>query len=176
MNIALSIPFFTLSNAEINFVSQELSWKLFTIAKALLITKQIELIEKKMFLAISLNLNEEIFLIHVAAPSLNSEIYPFYRVQLAFFFVNDAFTVVFSEYADFIDVYFLAEFAVKLSEYIEINNHPIDKVDGQQPPYRLIYRLKLIKLEILKTYIEINLVNSFIQTFKVLAEASIFFI
>lgn len=37
-----------------------------------------------------------------------------------------------------------------------------------------IYRLKLLKLKRLKAYIEINLANSFIKSFKSLAKALIF--
>ena len=43
------------------------------------------------------------------------------------------------------------------------------------PPFELIYRLKLVKLETLKAYIKINLANGFIQPFKFLAGAFILF-
>ena len=52
--------------------------------------------------------------------------------------------------------------ASKLSKHTKINDHAIKLVDGQQPPYRPIYSLGLVKLETLKAYIETNLANGFI--------------
>ena len=51
---------------------------------------------------------------------------------------------------------------MKLLENTKINEYIIKLEKSKQPPFKLIYSLKLIKLEILKTYIKINLANGFI--------------
>lgn len=51
MDFAFEMLFLTLSNVEINFNNRELKWKLYTIAKAFSTTNQIELVEKKEFVA-----------------------------------------------------------------------------------------------------------------------------
>lgn len=79
------------------------------------------------------------------------------------------------EYSDFGNI-FTKELAVKLLEYLSINRNIIYLEISNQLLYRLIYSLKLIKLEILKTYTKIYLVNDFICLLKSSAEVSILFI
>ena len=80
-----------------------------------------------------------------------------------------------AEYADFANV-FLKELAEVLSEKTSINEHAIELVDDKQPPYEPIYSLGPVELETLKTYIETNLANGFIQLFKSLAGFPILFV
>ena len=47
--------------------------------------------------------------------------------------------------------------------------------ENNKPFFRLIYSLELVELEILKTYIKINLVNNFIRLSKFLAKIPNFF-
>ena len=47
--IVLDMLFLTFSNADVQFVGKELTWKSYTIVKALPITKWIELVNKKKF-------------------------------------------------------------------------------------------------------------------------------
>lgn len=56
-----------------------------------------------------------------------------------------------------------------------INKHVIELINNQQPLYRPIYALNLVKLEKLKTYIKTHLKTGFIQPSKFLVRASIFF-
>ena len=49
MEVGLRMPFLTLSNADIQFVKKDLSWRSYTAVKALSTTKRIELIDKKVF-------------------------------------------------------------------------------------------------------------------------------
>ena len=65
--------------------------------------------------------------------------------------------------------------ALELSEYIGINDHSIELIYEQPLLYELIYSLRPIELETLKTYIKTNLANSFIRLSKSLAKALIFF-
>ena len=75
---------------------------------------------------------------------------------------NEASTSISIEYSDFVNV-FSPELALELLEHTGINIHAIKLVDDWQPPYGPIYSLALVKLETLKTYIEINLKNGFIR-------------
>lgn len=70
---------------------------------------------------------------------------------------------------------FFWDLASKFFNYTKINNHSIQLVDSKQSPYRLIYSLKPMKLETLKAYIEINLINRFIKLSKSPISATIFF-
>ncbi len=56
-----------------------------------------------------------------------------------------------------------------------MNKHAIELIDGKQPSYGPIYALSPVKLETLKTYIEIHLKIGFIWPSKSLARVSIFF-
>ncbi len=85
--------------------------------------------------------------------------------QIAHLKADEAPSKVPSKYANFADVLFL-KFAAKLPKHTEINNPTIELVDDWQSLYSPIYSLELIKLEILKTYIQNNLANSFIRPFK----------
>ena len=75
---------------------------------------------------------------------------------------------------DFTDV-FSPDLTSELSKNTGINNHAIELVEGQQPPYGPIYSLGLVELETLKAYIETNLANGFIRPSKSLAGAPILF-
>ncbi len=88
--------------------------------------------------------------------------------------MDKALTKVPSKYTDFVDV-FSPKLAVKLPEYTKINNHAIELVDDQQPPYGLIYSLGSVELETMKAYIKNNLANNFIKPSKSPAGVLIFF-
>ena len=57
---------------------------------------------------------------------------------------------------------FLKKLAKELPEYLSINKYIISLKVNKKLFYNLIYGFKLIKIEIFKTYIKINLVNLFI--------------
>lgn len=57
-----------------------------------------------------------------------------------------------------------------------MNNYPINLLNNKQPFFNSIYSLELIKLEILKTYIKIDLTSSFIRLSKFLFGTSILFV
>lgn len=64
----------------------------------------------------------------------------------------------------------------KLLELTKINNYIIDLIKGKQPPYRLIYSLEILELEILKNYFIIHLANDFIKPSTLLKSTLIFFV
>ena len=67
MEVVLGMSFLTFSNINIQFVKKELTWRSYTAAEALPITKQIELIDKKKFAKTALDEEFETFGMHVAA-------------------------------------------------------------------------------------------------------------
>ena len=80
-----------------------------------------------------------------------------------------------AEYSDFADV-FSKKLEQVLPERTGINEHAIKLKNSKQPPYRPIYSLGPVELKILKTYIETNLTNGFIQLLKSSAGTAILFV
>ena len=126
---------------------------------------------KKKFVAVALDPESETFVVHVillsfnASPSsslLELDVHPSCKPQVSDLIAEEAPTKVPTEYSNFADV-FSPDLASKLPEHTEINNHAIELVNGQQPPYGSIYSLRPVELETLKAYIETNLANGFIR-------------
>ncbi len=124
----------------------------------------------------ALNPEHEAFVIHVAAFSvdLGDEVYPLRRAQIAHLKADEALTKVPSKYADFADV-FSPKLAAELPKHTKINDYTIELVDDWQPPYGPIYSLGPVELETLKAYIENNLANNFIRSFRSPGGAPILF-
>ena len=59
--------FLTLSKANIRFAERKLVWRIYTAAEALPTTRRVEIIDKREFTAAALNVDDEIFMVHVAA-------------------------------------------------------------------------------------------------------------
>ena len=102
------------------------------------------------------------------------DVHPSCKVQIAASMANKALTSILTKYSDFADV-FSPELASELLEHIEIKDHAIKFVDDWEPPYGLIYNLRSVELETLKTYIEINLANSFMRLSKSPVKPPIFY-
>lgn len=81
---------------------------------------------------------------------------------------------ILTKYLEFANV-FAKKSAAELSEHSQSNQHLINLELYKQLPYGLIYSLGPIELKILKNYIEINLVNSFIRLTKFPTRALIIF-
>ena len=74
---------------------------------------------------------------------------------------DKAFIMILTKYLNYNNI-FLVENTIKFLEYTRINNYIIKLEKDKQLLFRFIYTLKLIELEISKTYIKINLANNFI--------------
>ena len=157
--VVLGMPFLTLSNADVQFVEKELTWRSYTTAEALPTTKRVELIDKKEFAKAALDKNSETFVVHVASFSLIPGIHPEKKAQIAFLLTEKV--KIPDEYSDFTDV-FSKEKALVLPERTKFNEHAIDLEDCKQLPYGPIYSLGPVELETLKTYIETHLKTGFI--------------
>lgn len=64
MEVVLRMLFLIFSNANIQFVKKNLIWRSYILAKALFITKQIELTNKKELNKATLDENIEAFVMH----------------------------------------------------------------------------------------------------------------
>ena len=170
--VVLGMPFLTLSNADVQFVEKELTWRSYTTAKALPTTKQVEIINKKEFAKAALDEKSEIFVVHVASLNLTPGINLDRAAQIASLLTEKV--KIIDKYSDSTKV-FSEEKALVLPERTELNKHAIDLEDGKQPPYGPIYSLGREELKTLKTYIETHLKTRFIRPSKSPAGAPIFF-
>ncbi len=175
-DIVLGMPFLIMSNADVDFQARDLQWRSYTIGDVLLTTRQVKLIKKKEFAVAILDPKHEVFVVHIAALSVDSgdEVHPSRKAQIAYLKANETPSEVSGKYADFVD-FFSPKLAAELLEYTGINDHTIKLVDDHQPPYDPIYSLRAMELEILKAYIENNLASGFIKPFKSAAGAPILF-
>lgn len=162
MKVVLEMPFLIFSNANIWFAKKEFKWRRYLTIEALPIIWRVKLINKREFAAAALDENTETFVIRVAALLIPTmQVHLSYQVQLGLLLTNKTFTKIMSEYSNYADV-FSFNHAIELLKNISINEHAIKLIEGRQPLYRLIYSLKLVELEILKTYIETYLKSEFI--------------
>ena len=176
--LVFGMSFLTLSGADIDFLGCELRWRIYITEKVLPTTRRVELMGNKKFAAAVLDPEHETYVVYVASlsftPLASLNIHPSRRPQISGLITKEAPTNVSVEYSDFADV-FSSDLASKLPKHTGINNHAIDLVDCQQPPYRPIYSLGAVELETLKAYIETNLANGFIRPSKHPAGALILF-
>ena len=130
LEVVFRMPFFTLSDGDVNFLGQELRWRTYTTEEAFPTTRCIELVGKKEFATIMLNPENEIYLVHVrsvsfiASPNfspLELDIYPFYRLQMFGLIAKETLTKIPAEYLDFADIFSL-DLTSKLSKHTRINN------------------------------------------------------
>ena len=177
--VVLGILFLTLSDANVDFSGRDLRWRTYTTKEAFPTTRRIKLVDKKGFAATALNPEHETYVVHIA--SLNSsplvaslDVHPFWKPQISGLITKEALIKVPAKYSDFADI-FSSDLACDLPKYTGINNHAIELIDGQQPPYGPIYSLGPVELETLKAYIETNLANGFIRSSKSPASTPILF-
>ena len=83
------------------------------------------------------------------------------QAQVGALLFDKALSKVLAEYSDYSNV-FLAENVAELPKNTGINEHAIKLEEGKQLSFNPIYSLGLVELETLKTYIKINLANSFL--------------
>ena len=125
LDTVLAMPFLIINNTDVNFQAQNLQWRSYTTGDVLPTTRPVELIGKKEFVAVALDLKQKTFVVYVAILSidLSDKVHPLRKVQIAYLKADEAPTEVPSKYADFADV-FLPKLAAKLLE-LKICNHAI---------------------------------------------------
>lgn len=85
MDIAFKMLFITLYNAEVNFINEKLGWRLYIAMKNFFTIRLIELVRKKKCAIVTLNLEDEIFVINIASLAIfnTNAIHPFHKAQIA---------------------------------------------------------------------------------------------
>lgn len=137
--------------------------KLYTTTKVLFTTRLVELIEKKGFIVVALDPNNDTFIVYIISlPSWDLDVYLSCRVQIISLKADGVFTTILSKYTDFIDI-FSSDLIVQFLKHTKINNYATELIDSKHWPYEPIYSLRLVDLEILKLYIKIKSVNGFIR-------------
>lgn len=129
-DIVFGMPFLNMSNTDIDFQARDLQQKSYTTGNIHLTTRQVELIGKKKFVAIILDLRYKAFVVYKVALSvdLDDKVHPSRRAQIVYLKTDEAPIKVPSKYTDFANV-FSSKLVVKLPEYTEIYNHAIELVD-----------------------------------------------
>ena len=64
--VILGIPFLKIRNTDMSFGKGTLMWKFYTIIKALLTTKQVQLVDPKEFIIAALDADSKTFVVHMA--------------------------------------------------------------------------------------------------------------
>ena len=162
--------FLTLSNIDVQFAKKKLTWRIYTTKKALPTICRVELIDQQKFTKTALNGNIEAFVMHISFLGSRLTIHPAREAQIALLLAKKV--IISDEYSDFA-VVFLEKLANLRLEQTKINKHAIKLEDGKEPPFGLIYNLRLVELETFKTYIKTNLANGFIWALKLLADVLI---
>lgn len=123
------MSFFFFSNINIQFSTERLICRLYTIIKALPTTRRVKLIDKMRFPRIALDKNSETFVVHIAAlDAVKITIYSFWKAKVASLQVNNASIEILSKYLDYANIS-LIDFAIKLLEHNGINNHTISPIE-----------------------------------------------
>ena len=81
--VVLGMPFLILSNANVQFIEKEFTWRSYITAEVLPTTKWVELINKKKFAKAALDEKSETFVIYVASLNLAPRIHPDKKAQIA---------------------------------------------------------------------------------------------
>ena len=123
----------------------------------------------------ALDKNVKTFVIHVTFIRLNKpkiSIHLARKAKIASLIAEEI--KILTKYSDVVNV-FSEKKALVLLEQIDFNKHVIKLKNSKQLSYGLIYSLGLVKLEILKTYIETHPKTGFIWLFQPSTGASILF-
>lgn len=116
--VVLVILFLNLSNANIQFIEKEFTWRFYTTTEALPTIKRVEFIDKRKFVKVVLNKDSENFVIYIAVLEVLSKlaemtIYPKKETRIAFLLTKKL--KILEEYSNFAKV-FLKEKALVLPE------------------------------------------------------------
>ena len=112
-------------------------------------------------------------MVHVAYLGAKMSIHSAQEAQMALMLAKEV--SIPNKYTNFSGFFFKESGAVLLN-LSGINKHATDPKRDKHPLYGPIYSLGPVELETLKTYIETNLANGFIQPFKFPTKAFILFV
>lgn len=127
IDVILKILFFTLNNIKIYLYDRNLDGDYTLLLRPFQLPDNLELIEKKEFVAMTLDKKNETFVIYVAFFSSDSGVYLFCRAQIVLLKVNKTLILILIKYVNFAGVFSL-DLAIELLWYTEINNHIINLI------------------------------------------------
>ena len=143
------MPFLILSGTDVDVLGRKLWWRTYTTKKALPTTRHVKLVGKKKFVAVTLNLEYETYIVHVTSLSstlpVALDIHLSQRFQIFGLITKKTLTKVSAKYSDDANNFF-PDLASELPKHTGINNYAIKLVNSQQPFYKLIYSLELVEL------------------------------
>ena len=149
--VVLGMPFLKITNANVAFGEETLTWKSYTTNKALPTTERVQLVNPKEFIIAAMDADSKTFVVHVAIREREKmPVHMEKQTQVGALIFNEAPTEVPAEYSDYSNV-FSAENVAELPENTGINEHAIKLKEGKQPPFGPIYSLGPVELEMLKT-------------------------
>lgn len=109
--------------------TKKLIWRSDTIARALLNTSWVQLIDKRKFAKATLNENLETFVMHASAiKAIKELIHPFQTAQIAALLLDKASTKIPAKFSDYIEN-FSFDLAIELLENTRKNEHAIELID-----------------------------------------------
>ena len=171
----LGMSFLKISNVDMLFGKETLTWKFYTTNEALLTTKQVQIVDLKELIIAAFNADSETFVVHVTIwEQKEMPVHLEKQVQVGALLFDEASIEVLAEYSDYSNVFSVKNVA-KVPENTGINEYAIELEESKQPLFGPIYNLGLVELEILKIYIKINLANGFIRPSKTPVRVLIFF-
>lgn len=125
MDVVLGTSFLILSNVDVLFAERELIRRSYISVKALLIIKRVQMIDRKKFTAVALDLDKKIFVIYIAYLESKMLIYLAQKAQIIFLSIEKLPKSVPAKYADYANV-FSKKSAAKLPECFDINEYSIN--------------------------------------------------
>ena len=157
------------------FDEKTLTWKSYTINKALSTIEWVQLVNLKEFVIVAIDVDSKTFIVHVAIwVQKEMPVHSKRQAQVGALLFDKAPSEVPAKYYDYSNI-FSADNAAEILEHIEINDHAIKLEEGKQPLFGPIYSLKPVELETMKTDIKTNLANNFIWPSKSSTRAPILF-
>ena len=129
--VILGMFFLKISNADVSFGEETLTWKIYTTNKALPTTKQVQIVNLKEFVIVALDVNSKMFVVHMAIRGQEEmPVHSKRQAQVGALLFDKAPTKVPAKYSDYSNV-FLVENAAELPENTEINEHAIKLEEGK---------------------------------------------
>ena len=144
--------FLKISSADVSFNKKTLTYKSFITSKALLTTKQVQIVNPKKFVLMALNTKIKTFMLHVAIRErekmlVHSEMQTQIQDKVSFgaLIFDETPTAILVEYSNYSNIFSLKDTA-ELPDRIEINDHAIKLEKSKELAFGLIYSLRLIRL------------------------------
>lgn len=118
INVNLEMIFLNLHNLKVDFLELEIFWRIYFFIETISTTNQVILVRNKEFAFATFDLEDKIYIIHIASiSSLNSHIYFSKQAEIKSFpFANLSITIM-NKYKSFANI-FSIELMSELPEYI----------------------------------------------------------